>query len=53
VDTVTGQKVAKYSVELQGAAVPEPATWAAMLVGFGAIGASMRGARRRRTAATA
>jgi hypothetical protein len=29
-------------------AVPEPATWALMLLGFGAIGASMRG--RRRTA---
>lgn len=30
-------------------AVPEPSTWAMMLVGFGAIGASMR--RRRRVAA--
>jgi hypothetical protein len=28
------------------AAVPEPATWAMMLVGFGAIGASMRRQRR-------
>lgn len=33
------------------AAVPEPATWAMMLVGFGAIGASMR--RRRRVSAKA
>lgn len=30
------------------AAVPEPATWAMMLIGFGAVGATMR--RRRRTA---
>lgn len=33
-------------------AVPEPATWAMMLLGFGAIGASMR-YRRRRTIAVA
>lgn len=33
------------------AAVPEPATWAMMIGGFGAIGATMR--RRRRTLATA
>lgn len=33
------------------AAVPEPATWAMMLLGFGAIGASMR--RRRRVTAIA
>jgi hypothetical protein len=30
----------------QVGAVPEPGTWAMMLVGFGAIGASMRRARR-------
>ena len=28
-------------------AVPEPATWAFMIVGFGAVGASMRSARRK------
>ena len=40
---------------LLGAAapVPEPATWAFMIVGFGAVGASMRAARRRETAAAA
>ncbi|UUR08235.1 PEPxxWA-CTERM sorting domain-containing protein [Sphingomonas glaciei] len=31
-------------------AVPEPGTWAMMLLGFGAIGASMRRNRRRSTA---
>ena len=30
-----------------GGGVPEPATWAMMLVGFGAIGATLRGSRRR------
>lgn len=34
-------------------AVPEPATWAVMLVGFGAVGAAMRGARRKPAATTA
>ena len=53
VDAVKTQGNAKYSVELQGAAVPEPATWAVMLAGFGAIGASMRAGRRRQAAATA
>jgi hypothetical protein len=48
VDTVKTEGNAKFSVELQGAAIPEPATWAVMLAGFGAIGgASMRSARRR------
>jgi hypothetical protein len=46
---VPSQKNAKFSVELQGTAVPEPATWAVMLGGFSAIGASMR--RRRAMAA--
>ena len=31
---------------LGAAAVPEPATWALMLLGFGVIGAAMRGRRR-------
>lgn len=30
-----------------GSAVPEPATWAMMLLGFGAMGASLRRSRRR------
>jgi hypothetical protein len=37
----------------QVAAVPEPATWALMLMGFGAIGASMRWRRRRPVPAAA
>ena len=34
---------------LNVAAVPEPATWAMMLVGFGMMGASMRYRRRSTT----
>jgi hypothetical protein len=33
-----------------GAAVPEPATWAVMLVGFGGIGAAIRRSRRKQLA---
>lgn len=33
------------------AAVPEPGTWAMMLVGFGAVGGALRAGRRRRTGA--
>ena len=33
-------------VKFETAAVPETATWAMMLVGFGALGASMRVRRR-------
>jgi hypothetical protein len=34
-------------------AVPEPATWALMLLGFGAIGWTLRGSRGKQAAATA
>jgi hypothetical protein len=34
-------------------AVPEPATWALMIVGFGAVGATMRHRRRTKTASYA
>jgi hypothetical protein len=30
-----------------GGAVPEPATWAMMLIGFGGVGAAMRRSRKR------
>jgi hypothetical protein len=36
-----------YTPSEDTAAVPEPSTWTMMLVGFGAIGWSMRGRRRR------
>ena len=37
----------------QAAAVPEPATWGLMLVGFGGLGAVLRQSRRQRGAAVA
>jgi len=40
-----------YTVGIFGSAVPEPATWAVMLFGFGAIGATMRNARRQQALA--
>lgn len=45
-------KGTKYNFEVGGAAVPEPATWAMMLAGFGGIGAAIR-RRRRMAVATA
>ena len=40
-----------FHVQLGGGAVPEPSTWALMMVGFGGLGAMLR--RRSRTALTA
>jgi len=40
---------ALYTTGTRPPAVPEPATWAMMLVGFGAAGAAMRRSRRRTT----
>jgi hypothetical protein len=54
---VTGKEISATGEAPSGTvlttAVPEPATWGVMLVGFGAIGASMRGARRRQAALAA
>jgi hypothetical protein len=35
------------SISVQSAAVPEPASWAMMLVGFGGLGAGLRARRRK------
>lgn len=35
------------------AAVPEPSTWAMMIIGFGAVGAAARSSRRKRNSVTA
>lgn len=41
-----------FSLSVSGG-VPEPATWALMIIGFGGIGAAMRGRRRSATLANA
>ncbi len=46
-------RVVASNVEGDVGAVPEPATWAMMLLGFGAIGATLRRARRNKGAALA
>ena len=42
-----GVDLLNYTGGVAIAAVPEPATWAMMIVGFGAIGSSLRRANRR------
>lgn len=46
--TAQGTQITSFSASAISAAVPEPATWAMMLLGFGAIGFAMR--RRRQPA---
>ena len=41
-----GQGSSNAQIFATGGAVPEPATWAMMLLGFGGIGMAMRGSRR-------
>ena len=50
IGTLTGNLAASYSgtLNVQVAPVPEPATWAMMLIGFAGVGMAMR--RRRRPA---
>ena len=52
VDAVTHQSVGAGFLArnvTDGAAVPEPASWALMLLGFGGLGAALRTQRRRQT----
>jgi hypothetical protein len=44
---------ASYAGTISYAAIPEPAVWATMLIGFGAVGTTMRRTRRQRGLATA
>jgi hypothetical protein len=41
------------NVSLSIAPVPEPASWAMMLVGFGGLGATLHASRRKAAIATA
>jgi hypothetical protein len=47
---ITGQGPFNMTFSLTGATVPEPATWAMMVLGLGGLGALLRQARRRQTA---
>ena len=51
-DWAVGSEYTNYAFKISdaGGAVPEPATWAMLITGFGLVGAA---ARRRRTGATA
>jgi len=49
--TATSKYDVEYSPSVFAQAVPEPATWGVMLLGFGAIGASLRTSRRKAVAA--
>lgn len=45
----TGYDNITFGSSVAGGAVPEPATWAIMLLGFGFVGAFMRSAKRQQT----
>lgn len=45
-ETQVGNVGYKFDFQVGTAAVPEPATWALMIVGFGAIGAALRARRK-------
>lgn len=48
---LNGQGDGSFSATLDAGAVPEPASWALMIAGFGLLGGSMRRVRARRFAA--
>ena len=50
-DTVHSQQLYANELAGLGGAVPEPATWAMMIAGFGLVGATLRDTRRKRVAA--
>jgi hypothetical protein len=52
-NTETYRNSEAFSLLNTGGAVPEPATWALMLVGFGGMGVAVRGARRRQASMAA
>jgi hypothetical protein len=51
--TIIANSIGNSNATIDISAVPEPATWGMMLIGFGAVGFMMRGSRRKQTAALA
>jgi hypothetical protein len=53
VDSGGFEEAKQFSFSFAGAVVPEPATWAMMLMGLGTMGAAMRARRRNASSAAA
>lgn len=51
-DNLAGAQAINYAFRITNAAVPEPATWAMLVLGFGVMGGAMRSRRKPQVALT-
>ena len=49
-DNLSGAGAINYAFRVTGGAIPEPATWAMLVLGFGVLGGALRSQRKQRTA---